>query len=336
MRDIPFFSIIVPVYKVEKYLEQCVDSVLLQSYQDYELILVDDGSPDKCPGMCDDFAGKNNRIRVIHKKNGGLSDARNAGLAIARGEYVLFVDADDFINDIDLLTRMSFIMEETDPDVVIFGFSKYFEKDQTLEEVRERMEYNCSIDKLNTKYSKGTVYDAIEDGAYKISACGKIIRRNVLIDHRITFREGVTNEDFEWSVQLAMYISKICVMDSHGYVYRQRDGSLSRGYSVKQIEDIENNLRSTLRFLNDMNDKNKRVSYPLLAQEMSIYMINLSRQGSEEKYKRENFARNNLYLLKYGSRFRERAMYMMCRILGVRGTLNILRIASIIKERKNS
>ena len=90
-------SVIIPIYKVEKYLNRCVESVVNQSYQNLEIILVDDGSPDNCPKMCDDWAEKDNRIKVIHKENGGLSDARNAGLKVAMGEYISFVDSDDWI-----------------------------------------------------------------------------------------------------------------------------------------------------------------------------------------------------------------------------------------------
>ena len=91
-------SVIVPVYKVENVLHYCIDSILNQTYKDFELILVDDGSPDNCPKMCDDFAKKDSRIRVVHKKNGGLSDVRNAGVKIASRECIVFVDSDDYIH----------------------------------------------------------------------------------------------------------------------------------------------------------------------------------------------------------------------------------------------
>lgn len=94
----PSISVIVPVYKVEKYLDRCVKSVLDQTFTDFELILVDDGSPDRCPALCDEWAAKDSRIRVIHKKNGGLSDARNAGIDAARGEYLFFADSDDYLH----------------------------------------------------------------------------------------------------------------------------------------------------------------------------------------------------------------------------------------------
>ena len=91
-------SVIVPIYNVEKYLDKCVDSIINQTYKNLEIILVDDGSPDNCPQMCDDYAKKDSRIRVVHKENGGLSDARNAGMKVATGEYVSFIDSDDYIS----------------------------------------------------------------------------------------------------------------------------------------------------------------------------------------------------------------------------------------------
>lgn len=100
-------SVIVPIYKVEAYIDKCIRSILKQTYKNYEVILVDDGSPDKCPDICDKYACEYDNIRVLHKKNGGLSDARNAGVSIARGEYVTFVDSDDYIADDYIETLVS-------------------------------------------------------------------------------------------------------------------------------------------------------------------------------------------------------------------------------------
>ena len=100
MEDYPLISVVIPVYKVEQYIHECVDSVIAQTYKNLDIILVDDGSPDSCPAICDEYAERDNRIRVIHKKNGGLSSARNAGIDIARGEYICFVDSDDYVSEI--------------------------------------------------------------------------------------------------------------------------------------------------------------------------------------------------------------------------------------------
>lgn len=113
-------SVIVPVYKVESYLDDCVKSILSQSFTDFELILVDDGSPDRCPAMCDDWAEKDGRIRVIHKENGGLSSARNAGLDVMRGEYLTFIDSDDYVKS-DYLEKLYNALIEHRADVSVCG-----------------------------------------------------------------------------------------------------------------------------------------------------------------------------------------------------------------------
>ena len=99
MRKHSLISVIVPIYKVQDYLKECIESIINQTYSDIEVILVDDGSPDRCPQMCDEWAKRDSRIRVVHKKNGGLSSARNAGLDVAKGEYISFVDSDDFVEE---------------------------------------------------------------------------------------------------------------------------------------------------------------------------------------------------------------------------------------------
>ena len=104
-------SIVIPVYKVEKYLEKCVESVINQTYKNLEILLVNDGSPDNCPKICDEYAQKDNRIKVIHKENGGLSDARNAGIDVAAGKYIAFVDSDDYVSN-DYIEYMYNLIKE--------------------------------------------------------------------------------------------------------------------------------------------------------------------------------------------------------------------------------
>ena len=116
-------SVIVPIYKVEKYLDRCVRSVLAQTFRDFELILVDDGSPDSCPQMCDDWAKKDSRIRVIHQNNQGLSAARNTGIRAASGEYINFIDSDDWVAD-TLLSDLYRLLIKYDADISVCGFEK--------------------------------------------------------------------------------------------------------------------------------------------------------------------------------------------------------------------
>ncbi|HEL7541574.1 TPA: glycosyltransferase, partial [Enterococcus faecalis] len=128
----PKISIIVPVYNVEKYLEKCVRSILAQTFTDFELILVDDGSPDSSGAMCDQFAEQDERVKVIHKENGGLSDARNAGIEIATGEYLGFVDSDDYIAD-DMYELLYTNIVKEDADLSICGIYDVYEGKEPVE-----------------------------------------------------------------------------------------------------------------------------------------------------------------------------------------------------------
>ena len=116
----PLFSIIVPVYKAEKYISECVDSVLAQTFEDFELILADDGSPDRCPEICDEYAKKDSRIKVIHKNNGGASSARNSGIDAACGEYIIFLDSDDYWEGNYTLQRLA-EKSKDGYDIIMFG-----------------------------------------------------------------------------------------------------------------------------------------------------------------------------------------------------------------------
>ena len=129
-------SVIVPVYKVEKYLNKCVDSIINQTLEDIEIILVDDGSPDNCGKICDDYAQKDNRIVVIHKTNGGLSDARNAGLEVARGEYIGFVDSDDYIAP-EMISLLYGVCKKNSTDIAGCDLAYVYE-------TTDRVDYNSN------------------------------------------------------------------------------------------------------------------------------------------------------------------------------------------------
>lgn len=129
----PLISVIIPVYKVEKYLNRCVDSVLNQTFRDLEVILVDDGSPDRCPQICDAYAKKDNRVRVIHKENGGLSDARNSGIDIATGQFLAFVDSDDWLRN-DIYEFAMNLQRKYQADIVEFGIRRVVNELEVIDE----------------------------------------------------------------------------------------------------------------------------------------------------------------------------------------------------------
>ena len=173
----PEFSIIVPIYKVEKYLEICIDSIIGQSFCNFELILVDDGSPDTCGEICDRYSSSDTRVKVVHKENGGLSSARNAGLDIATGKYVIFIDSDDFWDDASALEHIHINLTETDADVLVFPAKRYYESE-------DKYTYIITSDvdrtKIIDKDVNASIRYMIENNIYRAAAWNKVVKNLLL------------------------------------------------------------------------------------------------------------------------------------------------------------
>ena len=227
-------SVIIPVYKVEQYLNECIQSVFRQTFTNLEIILVDDGSPDKCPVMCDDYAINDTRVIVIHKKNGGLSDARNTGLKAATGDYVIFIDSDDYWLEVDFIQELvNGIRKAPDTDILLFGRVDYYESGQKF--IQGKV---VDINMVNNQ-SKNDVFSyLVSNQLYDMSAWTKLIRREFLISNDIFFEQGLLGEDMDWSLALWLKLEKIRAVNNHGYVYRHRTGSISSSYNYKNMSDF--------------------------------------------------------------------------------------------------
>lgn len=226
-------SVIIPIYNVEKFLDECVQSVLSQSYKNLEIILVDDGSPDRCPQMCDEYAAKDYRVKVVHKTNGGLSDARNAGLEAATGDFVVFLDSDDYWEDNNAVAKaIDLINQDDETDVVMFPHKHLIRGKVFLPEGR----YNADVINNSTLYS--ALKYLLELNLYNTSACAKFIRRDMLIDNNIKFKKGLLSEDFDWSFQLFAHVKKLKAMQLPFYVYRKREGSISKSINDRNLNDV--------------------------------------------------------------------------------------------------
>ncbi len=221
-------SIIVPVYKVEAYLDQCVRSIVDQTYKNLEIILVDDGSPDGCPAICDAWAERDGRIRVIHKENGGLSDARNAGMAIATGEFIGFVDSDDHIapNMYEELYRR---LNETDSDISACGVEMFWEDGR-----RARLTAEGDVILDNSDAMEAIVTESW----LKQPVWYKLYRRETV--EGILFEKGKYHEDVFWSYQPVARAKRVCVFDAPLYFYRQREESImGNSFSEKRLDALE-------------------------------------------------------------------------------------------------
>ena len=219
-------SIIVPVYKVEAYLKKCVESIVNQTYQNIEVILVDDGSPDQCGHICDFYAKIDSRIRVIHKQNGGLSSARNAGISMSTGDYLLFVDSDDWISP-RLCENAIQDLEESGADVVIYGFSRIDENEKILE--------NCVAFEPKDITSKEAVESLI---TLKIDnyAWNKIYKKELF--EGIRFPEGRLWEDIGTTYKVLLKSKKIHISNRILYYYLVRNGSITSTPNPQSLLDI--------------------------------------------------------------------------------------------------
>ena len=220
-------SVIVPVYKVEEYLDRCVTSIVNQTYSNLEIILVDDGSPDKCPTMCDAWKEKDYRIKVIHKENGGLSDARNAGLDIAAGEYIAFVDSDDYVHP-QFIEVLHYLAVREKADVVACAF-QIIPKNY---EPKQRKIQNLSDIKLKTSAKN-------EMDLIGIVAWNKLYRRN-LFDF-IRFPKGKINEDMGIFWKTIYYAKKMVATEESLYFYYvgNPNSIMNQPYSIKRFDIVD-------------------------------------------------------------------------------------------------
>ncbi len=229
MNNLPTISVIVPVYNVQDYLEECIGSIVSQTYKELEIILVDDGSTDRSATICDVWAKKDSRIKVIHKQNGGLSDARNAGMAIATGELIGFVDSDDMIRN-DMYELLYSNMSENNSDISACGI-KLFWNDGTP----ERMLTKSGSIVLNTEEA---MLATVQESFLVQPVVYKLYKRNLI--ENILFEVGKYHEDVYWTYQAIANATTVSIFDESCYLYRQRNGSIMHdAYSLKRLDSLD-------------------------------------------------------------------------------------------------
>lgn len=243
--SVPFVSIIVPAFNVAPFLPQCIDSIIKQSFRDFEIIIVDDGSKDGTGGIADRYRDIDSRVKVIHKKNGGLSDARNAGMKQAEGVYLLFLDSDDYLYT-NVLQKLKDISAEYNPDMVIGNYSYLYDDHEDVAVT--------TLDE-NKVYDKETAMTKLIKGEIQTFAWGKIIRRTIA--ERYQFPVGKHFEDHFWTHLVLNNCESICALNDPVIHYRQRAGSISFTFDMKRL-DIIDGWRARIDFL--------EVEYPDLLQ----------------------------------------------------------------------
>lgn len=314
------FSVVVPVYNVENYLKYCLESIVNQTYKNMEIILVDDGSTDKSSEICDFFKVKDNRIKVIHKENGGLSSARNTGIENSTGDYLIFIDSDDYWDDNTALEQVYNNLIQSKADVLMFGFKKYYESNKVIEKSKYIFDRNM-ID-INSK--KSTLNYLVKNNLLISSACNKVIKADLFMKYDLKFKEGILSEDIDWNARLIINADSFDVLNNSFYIYRQRDYSITHSKTLNHIENLLDNLEFCIDILNGDNSKvdfideyMSYVAYQYMTILVSIKQV--SQKIPKEIIKRIKDFR---YLLKFNLNYKVNIFYVINKYLGF-SVLNI-------------
>ncbi len=224
----PLISVIVPIYNTELYLGKCIQSIIKQTYSELEILLINDGSIDHSLDICYNFAKKDNRIRVFTKKNTGVSNTRNLGIQKSKGEYILFIDSDDFI-DIDYISKMYQEIEKNDYEMIISGM--------TFCDVQEKIIKKELYKINNQELLLDEIMEDVINTLYFCSACKTLIKKSLIDHHHIRFNEQLSfGEDFMFSYQLLKASKKIGYLSDTGYYYRQNNMSLTHETNIEKIK----------------------------------------------------------------------------------------------------
>ncbi|UPA31238.1 glycosyltransferase [Terrisporobacter glycolicus] len=326
----PKVSIVIPVYNTEKYIEQCVNSIINQSYKNIEILLINDGSTDKSDIIIENYRIVDTRIKIINQNNQGAAKARNVGIQNSTGQYIIFIDSDDYWDDTNCIEKMIKNMIESGADILNFGYKKYFEKEKLIK--CYRYNYNRMLIDFDSK--KNTLFYFAKHNLLLSSPCNKIIKKNLIIDNNLYFREGITSEDIDWNARLIIFAEKFDVIDENIYVYRQRSDSVSHSLSNKDIECLLHNIEKCISYINiyrlhESSFINEYMSY-IAYQYMALLVVI---QSSKIKLNNEYTLkiREYRYLLNYDINYRVRIFGVINKFLGFYLLNLIIRIYIKIK-----
>lgn len=260
-----FYSIIIPVYNTKKYLERCIHSVLTQNFKDYEIILIDDGSIDGSEIICDNFAEKYHYIRAYHKKNGGLSSARNMGIKHAEGDYLVFLDSDDIIEK-DSLERINEYLRSNNCDVIQVNSKQImFSDDEIL-----RDSPNNIYEKKVTSGEKYLEY-MLASKLYEAPACFYIYKRKFLLESDLLFTENLIHEDEEFVPRMLYKAQTVSYFNHLHYIYINREESICNG-SSNEIRGLNYMKVSNLLLKYFRNIENSKLKKLIFDKIVSIYL----------------------------------------------------------------
>ena len=290
-KELPLVSVIVPVYKVEKYLSECVDSILKQTYKNLEIILVDDGSPDRCPQLCDEYAAQDSRVRVIHKENGGLSDARNAGIESAKGEWLCFVDSDDKLATASQIEKLiGFIKSKENAEIIYCPL---------VERFTDSDEKNINFKKLDlaeikeNSFSSLEIFNFAKKNHFIFAAWLFVVKTDFIKKHNLLFTKGLLHEDMDWIPRVLTVEQKsISVFTEPFYLYRFNPSSITSSFTQNRFDSII----FILKMLSDLLSQTSQPEFIKAWFNMNLY--NLVIYLENDCLSKTDFYKSNIRCLK--------------------------------------
>ena len=321
-------SIIIPVYNVEQYLQSCVQSVITQTSQNLQVILVNDGSTDSSGVLCNQLAHQDSRIQVLHKENGGLSSARNAGLNVAIGEYVLFLDSDDYYADDQVLATLIQELSKWEyPDTLLFCRTDYYEQ---LQSYYSETHYDEVIINSFRKPMECFAY-LLQSQRFNMSACFQILKRRVLVDNDIQFVVGLRNEDIDWSMQLWQHLQSVKVINLFAYVYRHREKSITTTLCLQDYQSYDCMFDKWKGLLSSVKSNDLLyLQYLAFIYPTMVYGY-LSLKNTEKKVAYSILTKHS-DILRYATTLKPMRVVRLQRLFGLRIAINILSVyATYIK-----
>lgn len=313
------FSVVIPVYKVEAYLDQCIESVLAQTYPYLEAVLVDDGSPDRSGIMCEEWAVKDRRVRVIHQQNGGLSAARNTGIRHATGDYVLFLDSDDWWENNTVLAAVAQQLERTPVDVVTFNYRKSF---------NGRPQPAYFDERLPSSEKTESLAQIVRDDRWINGACNKALSRTMLMENDLFFRPGITSEDIDWTLRVALTAETFAFANICVFVYRQHSASISHTVAPKNVRMLCDNVRTCVRLLEAAQTAKAEALTSYVAYQYATLIYNASTLSGEDQKPLMEDIRQMKGLLAYSDNSKVRLIYRCQCVFGLSTTMALLKLRS--------
>ena len=316
-----FFSIIIPAYNAEKYIRESIESVLKQTFKDFELIIVNDGSTDKTLSICNEYAEQDKRVIVIDKKNGGASSAKNAGLNIAKGEYLVFIDSDDYWKGKSVLENINKRLNESDADVIYTTPIRHLEgTDKFVPQVLK-----CSREQIVNKPKKEVLETLLHSDGLHTGMPRYIPKRDLIENNNFRFVEGEVAEDLYWCARIIVAANTFDLYETPFYVYRKRINSVSGSKNAKLVTDYGkniarcNSLAETIKEADFYKCLKAYISY-----QYSIMFYLVSKQGDKKPY--IGVLKENKDVLKYAVNKKAKLIRILTKILGINGALYVLSI----------